>query len=143
MGNCLMKHLACSPKHTALPSPKHADTQVSCTMIIAQASNVVSVCGLVYGWQVDSIQKTGLFHRQQLLEKIMGEYERTRSMMRDRHELQEQRKMANMHASLQRQAMSQVMDSLRFSKSVGKLAGSGGGVNINELLARSRPATAL
>jgi hypothetical protein len=93
--------------------------------------------------KVDSIQKTNLYHRQQLLEKIMQEYEKTRSMMRERQDLQEQRKMANMHASLQRHAMTQVMDSLRATKNVSMLTGSGGGVNINELLAKTRPATAM
>lgn len=68
--------------------------------------------------KVDSIQKMNLYHRQTLLEKIMGEYDRTRSMMRERQDLQEQRKMANMHASLQRQAMTQIMDSLRATKNV-------------------------
>mmetsp|Transcript_36136 Transcript_36136/g.80419 ORF Transcript_36136/g.80419 Transcript_36136/m.80419 type:complete len:530 (-) Transcript_36136:827-2416(-) len=92
--------------------------------------------------KVDMIQKTNLYQRQQLLEKIMNDYDKTRSLMKERQSLQEQRKMANMHASLQRHAMTQVMDQLRFGR-VDKLASSNGQVNINELLQRSRPATAM
>lgn len=51
--------------------------------------------------QVDSIQKTNLYQRQQLLGRIMNDYDRTRNMMKERQDLQEKRKMANMHASLQ------------------------------------------
>lgn len=87
--------------------------------------------------KVDAIQKTGLYGRQQLLEKIMGEYERSRSLMRERQDLQNQRKMANMHASMQRHAMAQAMDSMRVSR------GSMGGMTMHDLMARARPTTAM
>ena len=71
----------------------------------------------------------------------MDGYEKTRGLMKERQDLQYQRKMANMHASLQRHSMAQAMDNLRFTKDVSKLAGGGGSVNINSLL--QRPHTAM
>lgn len=113
----------------------------------------------------------------------MGDYEKTHKLLHERQDLQLQRKMANMHASLQRQMMTKVrrrgapggrsaavgapcarlllvagvsgtqthpsvatacsrqaMDNLRFTKDVSSL---GGQVNINDLLNKSRPATAM
>jgi len=58
--------------------------------------------------KVDSIQKMSLYNRQQLLERIMNDYDRTRELLRERQSLQMQRKMANMNASMQRQMMSKV-----------------------------------
>ena len=58
--------------------------------------------------KVDCIQKTALYNRQQLLERIMGDYDKTRELLKERQDLQSQRKMANMNASLQRQMMSKV-----------------------------------
>lgn len=92
--------------------------------------------------KVDALQKTQLYHRHQNLEKIMGEYEKTRTIMRERNELQRRRKMANMQAAMQRQAIAQAMDQLKRTKDVNKLTGTGGGINVNELLNKSRPATA-
>ncbi|KAF5839745.1 hypothetical protein DUNSADRAFT_18746 [Dunaliella salina] len=92
--------------------------------------------------KVDCIQKMSLYNRQQLLERIMHDYDKTRELLKERQDLQTQRKMANMNASLQRQMMSKAMDSLRFTKNVGSLS-SGGSVNINDLLSRTRPSTAL
>lgn len=86
--------------------------------------------------KVDSLQKHSLFERQQKLEKIMGDYEKAREIMRERNELQTKRKAANMHASMTRQTVALVMDELKSTKDVSKLTGNGGGVNINELIAR-------
>ncbi len=84
--------------------------------------------------KVDAIQKTSLYQRQQLLGRIMNDYDRTRNMLRERQDLQEQRKMANMHASLQRQAMAQAMDSLKFSKSIGSVRASWGALGLPGLV---------
>ncbi|GFH30687.1 uncharacterized protein HaLaN_29581, partial [Haematococcus lacustris] len=84
--------------------------------------------------KVDAMQKTSLYQRQELLAKILQEYEKTRSLMRDRTELQRQRKMTNMQSSMQRQAISQVMDALKSSKGMKVLAQGGGQININQLL---------
>ncbi|MEW5317729.1 MAG: hypothetical protein WDW38_009006 [Sanguina aurantia] len=92
--------------------------------------------------KVDSIQKTNLYHRAQLLDKIMDEYERTRAMIQERSAVQEQRKMANMTASLHRHMIAQAMDQLKFTKSLDKLTGGSGTVSINDLLSR-RPMTAM
>ncbi|MEW5303604.1 MAG: hypothetical protein WDW36_006280 [Sanguina aurantia] len=92
--------------------------------------------------KVDSIQKTNLYHRAQLLDKIMEEYERTRAMIQERSAVQEQRKMANMTASLHRHMIAQAMDQLKCTKSLDKLTGGSGTVNINDLLSR-RPMTAM
>ena len=58
--------------------------------------------------KVDCIQKMSLFNRQELLERIMNDYDRTRNLLKERQDLQTQRKMANMNASMQRQMMSRV-----------------------------------
>ena len=58
--------------------------------------------------QVDSLQKNSLFTRQQNLEKIMYEYDKTRSLMKERQDLQLQRKMANVRAAMQRQSIAAV-----------------------------------
>ena len=58
--------------------------------------------------QVDSLQKNSLYNRHQSLEKIKYEYDKTRSLMREREDLQMQRKMANMRAALQRQTIQAV-----------------------------------
>ncbi|KAL6765170.1 hypothetical protein V8C86DRAFT_2462450 [Haematococcus lacustris] len=92
--------------------------------------------------KVDAMQKTSLYQRQELLAKILQEYEKTRSLMRDRTELQRQRKMTNMQSSMQRQAISQVMDALKSSKGMRVLAQGGGQININQLLGSVRPSTA-
>lgn len=90
--------------------------------------------------RVDEISKVNLYQRQSLLERIMDDYERTRYLMRERQDLQVQRKQANMSASLHRHQVAQAMDQLKFTKSLDKLAGPGGNVSINDLL--RRPATA-
>lgn len=88
--------------------------------------------------KVDAIQKTGLYQRQQLLGKIMGEYEQTRHLMRERHKLQDQRKMANMQASLQRQALSAAMDQIRSTKDMSKL--TSGQISVSDLTRRPHTA---
>lgn len=92
--------------------------------------------------KVDALQKSNLYQRQQTLDKIMSEYDKTRTIMRERNDLQRRRKMANMQAAMQRQAMSQAMDQLKRTKNMNKLTGPGGTVNVNELLNKCRPQTA-
>lgn len=62
--------------------------------------------------KVDSLQKASLYRRSQNLEKIMTEYEKTRTIMAERSDLQKRRKMANMKAAMERQNMSQHMEKL-------------------------------
>ncbi|KAG2495718.1 hypothetical protein HYH03_006318 [Edaphochlamys debaryana] len=64
--------------------------------------------------RVDEIGKVHLYQRQSLLEKIMDDYERTRSMMRERQSLMHARKEANMAASMQRQQVAQAMEALKY-----------------------------
>ncbi|EFJ52201.1 hypothetical protein VOLCADRAFT_87118 [Volvox carteri f. nagariensis] len=90
--------------------------------------------------RVDEISKVHLYQRQALLERIMDDYERTRRMMRDRQLLMRVRKDTNMAASMQRQQLSQAMEQLRYGRSLERLAGGNGAVNM-DTLAR-RPATA-
>lgn len=74
----------------------------------------------------------------------MEDYERAREIMRERSDLQARRKAANMQASMQRQTVALVMDELKSTKDVSKLA-NGGSVNISELINRKqagRPMTA-
>jgi hypothetical protein len=65
----------------------------------------------------------------------MSEYDRARSLMRERQQLQDARKQSNLNAAMQRAALSKAMDSMRFSRSVGSLS-------VGELMAKSRPMTA-
>jgi len=92
--------------------------------------------------KVDSLQKNNLYMRQQNLERIMYEYEKTRTLLRERSELQMQRKMSNMRASIQRQSIQSAIEHLKGTKDISKLASSGT-LNISELLNKSRPATAM
>ncbi|KIY92746.1 flagellar associated protein [Monoraphidium neglectum] len=52
--------------------------------------------------KVDSIQKMQAYQRQLLLERIMEENEKTARMLEQRQAIQEQRKSANMNASMHR-----------------------------------------
>uniref|UniRef100_A0A7S0UY20 Uncharacterized protein n=1 Tax=Polytomella parva TaxID=51329 RepID=A0A7S0UY20_9CHLO len=63
--------------------------------------------------KADELQKVNLFQRQTLLEKILDDYERTRMIMRERQEVQERRKMANMEASIQRQKLLESFEEMR------------------------------
>ena len=67
--------------------------------------NVSPQCALP---QVDSLMKNSLYMRQQNLEKIMYEYDKTRSLNKEKTDLQMQRKMSNMRAALQRQTVQAV-----------------------------------
>jgi len=58
--------------------------------------------------KVDSLTKNSLYMRQQNLEKIMYEYDKTRTLNKEKTDLQMQRKMSNMRASLQRQTVQAV-----------------------------------
>ncbi|KAG2442802.1 hypothetical protein HXX76_002881 [Chlamydomonas incerta] len=90
--------------------------------------------------RVDEIQKVNLYQRQSLLERIMDDYMRTRSMMRERQSLMQARKEANMAASLQRQQVAAAMEQLKYAKSLDRLAGPNGTVSVDSLV--RRPATA-
>lgn len=59
---------------------------------------------------------------QVMLEKILDENERTRELLRERQLLQEQRKMANINASMQRVALNQMIDKLKSGANTNKLA---------------------
>ncbi len=59
------------------------------------------------------MKKMQMWQRQSLLERIQAENERATSMMGQRAALQQQRKEANMQASMQRQALNQMIDSMR------------------------------
>jgi len=54
-----------------------------------------------------------MYQRNQLLHKIQDETEKARSLLDARAQLQQQRKMANMGASFQRQKLLQAMESCR------------------------------
>ena len=79
------------------------------------------------------MQAACLLPSQLLLEKIMADNERTAQLLAQREQLQQQRKQANMNASMQRHKVSQAMESLKGSKNIEKLAGGGGGINISAL----------
>lgn len=93
--------------------------------------------------KVDALQKHSLYRRQQKLGEIMEDYEKARTIMRERNDLQSRRKAANMAASLQRQSIAMVMDELKSTKDVSKLAGPSGTVSVESLMAKKgRPLTA-
>mmetsp|Transcript_3797 Transcript_3797/g.6305 ORF Transcript_3797/g.6305 Transcript_3797/m.6305 type:complete len:532 (+) Transcript_3797:99-1694(+) len=94
--------------------------------------------------KVDSIQKTGLYQRSMLLERIMGDYEKSRSLMRERLDLQDQRKEANMSASLQRQQMSDMMAvraMTEMKNTARNLGGVAGSHQDKKMQQRKRPGT--
>ncbi|GMH33874.1 hypothetical protein BSKO_01708 [Bryopsis sp. KO-2023] len=66
--------------------------------------------------KVDAMRKMQTYQRQQLFETIMSENQRVGALLHQREDLQHKRKMANMHASMQRQAMNELMDKLKTSK---------------------------
>ena len=57
-----------------------------------------------------------MYQRNQLLHKIQDETEKARSLLDARAQLQQQRKMANMGASFQRQKLLEAMDKLQTNK---------------------------
>jgi hypothetical protein len=57
---------------------------------------------------VEEQKRRGAYERSQALRRIEDETARTRQLMQQRRQLQDQRRMANMHASLQRQQIVQV-----------------------------------
>ena len=59
------------------------------------------------------MRRRDAYAREQLLERIEADTERARGMLTARLELQEQRKAANMQASLQRQRMIAAMEALK------------------------------
>ena len=70
------------------------------------------------------------YQRNQLLHKIQDETEKARSLLEARAQLQQQRKMANMGASFQRQKLLQAMEKLQTSKDWAK----NGTVSMDSLL---------
>lgn len=75
--------------------------------------------------KVDSIQKMQAYQRQLLLEKIMDENDKTAQLLAQRRFIQEQRKAANMTASLHRNKVNQLMDSMKAVANLDKLAPNG------------------
>ena len=61
-------------------------------------------------------KRRDMYQRNQLLHKIQDETEKARSLLEARSSLQQQRKMANMGASFQRQKLLQAMEKLQTSK---------------------------
>ena len=59
------------------------------------------------------MRRRDAYAREQLLERIEADTERARGTLTARSELQEQRKAANMQASLQRQHMIAAMEQLK------------------------------
>lgn len=80
--------------------------------------------------QVEAGKRRDMYQRNQLLHKIQDETEKARSLLDARAQLQQQRKMANMGASFQRQKLLQAMEKLQASKDWAK----GGSVNMDSLL---------
>ncbi|WIA18967.1 hypothetical protein OEZ85_003636 [Tetradesmus obliquus] len=85
--------------------------------------------------KVDSIQKMQAYQRQLLLEKIMDENEKTAQLLAQRQFIQEQRKAANMSASLHRNKVNQLMESMKNIHNIEKLA-PGGTVDVSQLTAQ-------
>ncbi|KAF8064553.1 AVT1D [Scenedesmus sp. PABB004] len=75
--------------------------------------------------KVDSIQKMQAYQRQLLLEKIMDENDKTAALLEQRQAIQAQRKAANMAASLHRNKVNQMMESMRNVHNIEKLAPGG------------------
>ena len=61
------------------------------------------------------------YQRQLLLEKIMDENEKTAQLLAQRRFIQEQRKAANMTASLHRNKVNQLMESMKTVHNIEKL----------------------
>jgi hypothetical protein len=62
--------------------------------------------------QVEAMKRRDLYQRNRLLQKIQDEAERAFEVLAQRTSLQEQRKLANMSASFQRQKLMQVLFAL-------------------------------
>ena len=73
------------------------------------------------------------YERQLLLEKIMNENDKTSQLLSQREYIQEQRKAANMNASMHRNQVNQLMDSMKNIKNIEKIA-PGGQVDVNHLI---------
>jgi hypothetical protein len=65
------------------------------------------------------------YQRQLLLEKIMEENDKTEQLLNQRKFIQAQRKAANMTASLHRNKVNQLMESMKTSHNMEKLAPNG------------------
>ena len=66
--------------------------------------------------KVEAGKRRDIYQRNQLLHKIQDDTEKARSLLDARAQLQQQRKMANMGASFQRQKLLQAMEKLQTSK---------------------------
>ncbi|KAI8468905.1 MAG: hypothetical protein J3K34DRAFT_425560 [Monoraphidium minutum] len=75
--------------------------------------------------KVDSIQKMQAYQRQLLLEKIMDENDKTARMLEQRRAIQEQRNAANMNASMHRNKVATLMESMRSIRNIEKMAPNG------------------
>lgn len=66
--------------------------------------------------QVEAMKRRDTYQRNQLLHKIQAETEKAHDLLDQRSHLQQQRKMANMSASFQRQKLLQSMEKLQHTK---------------------------
>ncbi|KAK9817058.1 hypothetical protein WJX72_008938 [[Myrmecia] bisecta] len=89
--------------------------------------------------KVEAMKRRDTYERNQLLCKIQGETEKAHSLLEQRSSLQEQRKMANMDASFQRQKLLVAMEKLQTTKNWGAISAPNGGVSIDAML---KPGTA-
>ena len=80
--------------------------------------------------QVEAGKRRDMYQRNQLLHKIQDDTEKARSLLDARAQLQQQRKMANMGASFQRQKLLQAMEKLQTCKDWAK----NGSVSMDSLL---------
>lgn len=84
--------------------------------------------------KVEAMKRRDMYQRNQLLHKIQSETEKAHDLLEQRTSLQQQRKMANMTASFQRQKLLQSMEKLQSSKNWSALASGGGQVNLDQML---------
>ena len=77
---------------------------------------------------VDTNRKQQLYAREVLHQKIATETERVLQLRRDAEALHMQRKVANMHAAVQRQKMVEAMDRLQQTNKLGSTALGGSSI---------------
>ena len=66
------------------------------------------------------MKRVQAYHRNKLLDKIMSETQRARSLVELKRELQERRKQANVQASMQRQQLSAMYERMAITKKEGR-----------------------
>jgi len=94
--------------------------------------------------KVEENKRAAAYNRYLMRQKIEEDTARARAILKQREELQEQRRMANIEASMNRQALNQAMEKLKVTKKWNQLDMSGGNIDlatIQKVLA-PRPSTA-